>query len=98
MTSLLYVGDIGSRLVIDTQNHTMATTTTFAIIIKKPSGTVVTATPTAFNYTTGIATYDCIAGNLDEYGEYQIQLNAVFNDGDILRSNRSTFPVYDTVH
>lgn len=98
MTSLVYVNDIGPRLLIDTQNHTLAVTTTFAIIIKKPSGTVVTATPTSFNYTTGVATYDFPAGGLDEYGEYQVQLNAAFDDGDVLRSNKGTFPVYDTVH
>ena len=98
MTSLVYVNDIGPRLLIDTQNHTMATTTTFAIIYKKPSGTVVTATPTSFNYTTGVATYDFPAGGLDEYGEYQVQLNAAFDDGDVLRSNKGTFPVYDKVH
>jgi hypothetical protein len=97
MTSLVYKDDIGTRLLIDTQNHTLAITTTFAIIFKKPSGTVITATPTSFNYTTGIATYDTVAGDLDEAGEYQVQLNAAFDDGDTLRSNKSTFPVYDII-
>jgi hypothetical protein len=96
MTSLVYKDDIGTRLVIDTQNHTMATSTTFTIIVKKPSGTVLTKTGTT-DFATGIITYPCIAGDLDEYGEYQVQIHAIFDDGDDLKSNRNTFSVYDVI-
>jgi hypothetical protein len=99
MPSLIYKDDIGARLVIDTENHTMATTTTFTIIMKKPSETVVTLTPPSggVDVTTGTITYPTVSGDLNEAGEYQVQVHAVFDDGDNLKSNRDTFLVYDVI-
>jgi hypothetical protein len=99
MPSLIYNGDIGARLVVDTENHTLDPTTTLTLTMKKPSGTIVTLSPPAggIDYATGIITYPTIAGDLNSAGEYRIQVNAVFSDGDILKSNIDTFNVYENV-
>lgn len=91
--TLVYNDDIGAHLVIATGNTAMPTTTTFTIIIKKPDGELVTATP-AVNFTTGVLTYDTVSGDVDQVGEYQVQIHGIFTDGDDLTSNIDTFPVY----
>lgn len=92
--ALVYKGDIGTRLTIATSNTIMALTTVLTVLIRKPSGTLLTKTPTV-NYTTGVLTYDTISGDLDETGEYKVQVRGVFDDGDDLRSNMDSFYVYE---
>ena len=64
------------------------------ILIKKPSGTLLTKTPTV-DFATGIITYDTISGDLDEIGEYKVQVRGIFTDGDDLWSDRDSFTVYE---
>ena len=92
--TLVYRGDIGVRLTISTSNTTMPVTTALSLLIKKPSGELVTATPSV-NWTTGVLIYDTVSGELDEVGEYRVQVHGVFDDGDDLRSDRDSFMVYE---
>lgn len=93
--ALVYTGDIGSRLTIATNNALIAVTTVLTVLIKKPvTGTLLTKTPVV-NYTTGVLAYDSIAGDLDEAGEYKVQVRGVFDDGDDLRSDEDKFYVYE---
>ena len=95
--TLVYRGDIGTRLTIATGNTSIASTTVITVLIKKPDGTVLTKTPGAINYTTGAITYDTISGDLDIVGEYTVQVRGVFDDGDDLRSNTDRFYVNERV-
>jgi len=91
---LVYKDDIGARLTISTSNTTMPATTALTLLIKKPSGELITATPSV-NWTTGVLIYDTVSGDLDEVGEYKVQVRGVFDDGDDLRSDRDSFTVYE---
>jgi hypothetical protein len=91
---LAYKGDIGARLTISTSNTAIPSGTTLTVIIKKPSGTLLTKTPSV-NLTTGVLTYDTVSGDLDETGEYKVQVHGVFVDGDDLYSDRDSFTVYE---
>lgn len=99
MPSLIYKGDVGSRLIIDTENHSIAVTTVITIGLKKPSGAFTTITPAAgeIDYTTGTITHGAVLGELDEAGEYRVQVHGVFSDGDDLKSNVDTFIVYEPI-
>ena len=92
--TLIYVGDIGARLTISTNNTTMANTTALTVLLKRPDKTLLTITPSV-NFTTGVLTYDTVSGNLSSVGEYTVQVNGVFDDGDVLRSEMSTFYVFE---
>jgi hypothetical protein len=92
--SLIYKDDIGVVLTVDTSNTAMPITTVLTLKVKKPDGTLVTLSPTV-NYTTGILTYTTVSGDLNIAGTYEVQVNGVFTDGSVLRSNTDTFTVYE---
>ena len=91
--TLVYSGDIGARLTISTNNTTMDVSTVITALIKRPDSTSVTVSPTV-NFTTGVLTYDTVSGDLSVAGEYKVQLHAVFDDGDDLRSEVDSFYAY----
>jgi hypothetical protein len=93
--ALPYVGDIGARLTVSTLNLSFSLTTVIKILIRKPSGTLMTKTPSVINLATGELTYDTITGDLDEVGDYKVQVHGIFDDGDDLRSDRDSFRVYE---
>ena len=93
--ALPYVGDIGARLTVSTLNLSFSLTTVIRILIRKPSGVLMTKTPTVINLVTGELTYDTITGDLDEVGDYKVQVSGTFDDGDVLRSDRDSFRVYE---
>ena len=93
--ALPYVGDIGARLTVSTLNLSFSPTTTITILIRKPSGVLLTKTPDIINLVTGVLTYNTIAGDLDEVGDYKVQVHGIFDDGDDLRSDRDSFRVYE---
>ena len=93
--ALPYVGDIGARLTVSTLNLAYTGTTVLTILIRKPSGILMTKVPTTVNTTTGELSYDTITGDLDEVGDYKVQVHGVFDDGDDLRSDRDSFRVYE---
>lgn len=92
--ALVYRDDIGVALTVSTSNLIMPTDTVLTILIKKPGGSLISATPSV-NWTTGVLTYDTVEGDLDEVGEYKVQVHGVFVDGDDLYSDRDSFMVYD---
>ena len=94
--SLVYVGDVGVRLTVATQNTLLPNDTILTLLIKKPSGELISATPSV-NWTTGVLIYDTVAGDLDEIGEYKVQVHGVFSDGDDLRSDKDSFTVYEKI-
>ena len=93
--ALPYVGDIGARLTVSTLNLSFSLTTVIRILIRKPSGVLMTKTPTVINLVTGELTYDTITGDLDEVGDYKVLVHGIFDDGDDLRSDRDSFRVYE---
>ena len=95
MPSCVYTGDIGAILEVDTQNTSSPTTTTFTLIITKPSGATSDWGGT-MDYNTGILTYETLSGDLDEAGQYLAQVRSVSSDGtEILKSDIDTFTVYE---
>ena len=95
--TLIYKGDIKARLTISTNNLLLPVDTVMKLLIKKPSGTVLTKTP-SLNLTTGVATYDTILGDVDEIGKYSIQLNMVSaSTGENLMSQIDTLKVYEKI-
>jgi hypothetical protein len=93
--SILYKDDVGVHIIVHTSNKSIPVGT-LSLILEKPSGTKATlaVTPTMINYNTGVITYDTIAGDLNEVGEYKIQVRGVFADADEV-SNIDSFHVYD---
>ena len=92
---LVYKSDVGARLTVATHNAALTPTTTLTILIKKPGGTLLTKTPGIIDYTIGVLSYDTLASDIDEVGEYRVQVRGVFDDGDDLRSDRDSFMVYE---
>jgi hypothetical protein len=48
------------------------------------------------NYTTGVITYTTVIGDLDEVGEYKLQVRGVFTDADEV-SDMDTFNVFEKI-
>jgi hypothetical protein len=94
--SILYKDDVGAHLVISTSNTAIPGTAVLTLLLEKPSGTtvVLTVTPEMIDYTTGVITYDTVNGDLNEVGEYKIQIHGVFLDADEM-SDIDTFTVYE---
>lgn len=97
MSTLVYSGDVGVNIEVDTANTGAATTTTFSIIVRKPFGATAEWGGT-MDYTTGIISYVTVAGDIPdgEHGQYVFQVRSVSADGlEILKSNKDTVTVYD---
>ena len=74
--SLIYKNAIGATITVITGNTTLDISSVVILEVKKPTGaSPETWTPT-FDSATGIATYKTIAGDLDELGEYRVQVFA----------------------
>ena len=96
--SRLYQDDVGVNLVIATGNTSIPDTATFTLNVEKPGLTtvVIPITPAMVNLVTGIITYPTVAGDLDEVGEYRVQVHGVFTDAD-LYSDIDTFNVQERI-
>ena len=94
--SRLYQDDIGSHIVVETSNTGIPVTTVLQLHVTKPSGAFETWDITApmVDYATGIITYHTVATDLDEVGEYRVQVHGVFLDGTDEVSDIDTFTVY----
>ena len=94
--SKIYINTVGARLVISTKNLSIPSDAILAIHIKKPSGTMLHkyTLPSWVNYTTGVITYYTIAGDVDELGQYKVQVHEVATGVDI-PSDIDTFIVYE---
>jgi hypothetical protein len=62
--------------------------------IRKPSGTLLTKTPTVSALSTGVLTYETISGDLDEVGDYTVEVLLTYPDGDYIKSELDNFAVY----
>ena len=96
--SRLYQDDVGVNLVIATGNTSIPGTAVLTLNVEKPGLTTVTwaITPAMINLVTGIITYPTVAGDLDEVGEYRVQVHGVFTDAD-LYSDIDTFNVQERI-
>jgi hypothetical protein len=94
--SLLYRDDVGANIVVSTSNTAIPVTAVLSLFVEKPGGSTVewAITGAMTNYTTGVLTYATLAGDLDETGEYKVQVHGVFSDAD-LYSDIDTFSVQE---
>jgi hypothetical protein len=95
--SLVYKDDVGARIIVNSANLTLPATATLSLLVKKPSGLTATWTM-VFDFVAGTGVHTTVAGDVDESGEYQVQIHAVFLTGEILDSNIDSFYVYDRVY
>jgi len=92
--SLIYVGAIGATLVIDTGNKAIPLDGVITMVLESPSGVSTSIDVTNYlNIATGIINYPTQDGDVDEEGEYQVQLRGVWTGYDN-PSNIGTFRVY----
>jgi hypothetical protein len=70
MSNQIFVGDIGTQIIVDT-GEALASATVLQLKIKKPDGTKVTKTATITETTKLL--YSTIAGDLNLAGEYIVQ-------------------------
>lgn len=93
--SLLYMDDVGSKLVIQTSNTSLPATATYTLLLQKPGLSTVSINLTSgdIDFATGVVTYYTVAGDLDEVGEYKVQLHGQFTDADEY-SEIDTFQVF----
>jgi len=89
--SLIYQSDIGAKIVAKTHNLTLSTGT-FVMVVEKPSGTVVNWTVVP-DYAIGHFTHTTFSGDLNEEGEYKVQIKATIGT-DVQVSDVSSFYVY----
>jgi len=95
--SLLYRDDVGAAIIVATNNTTIPATTVLTLVIEKPTATVTVweLLPEEIDWATGILTHTTVAGDLNESGEYKVQVHGVFIDGDDTRSDIDTFTVHE---
>ena len=95
--SRLYKDDIGAHIIVETSNTGIPASAVLQLHVTKPSGVFETWALTApmINLVTGVITYHTVATDLDEIGEYRVQVHGVFIDGTDEVSDIDTFTVYD---
>ena len=70
---------------------------TVTLKIRKPSGTILTKTPSVFDLDDGILTYESITGDLDEVGDYTVEVFVTYPDGDSIKGELDNFTVYTPI-
>ena len=91
--ALIYQSAIGINFSIYT-TFDISGYSTVLFYLSKPSGTKLTKTPTIVNAVTGELSYESISGDLDEVGEYSIQVVVTYPDGDTIKGEIDNFVVY----
>ena len=86
MACEIHLNDIGTEFritIIDCASAAIdiSSATSLNMIFKKPSGTTVTQTATAYDATNGILTYTTVDGDLTEIGTWKIQAQVVATNG-----------------
>ena len=99
----LHIGDIGTVIKVTVQDKDancvltaldVSTATTREFIFKKPSGDKLTVTATfTTDGTDGQIEYTTVDGDLDEVGEWKIQVYIAFIPGGSWRSEIGSFKV-----
>jgi hypothetical protein len=93
-------GDVGARILISTNNTSLPGTDTLSLKVTKPSGATAEWTSAYFsvNLSTGVITYTTTAtSDLDEEGEYQIEVKRVTVDNKPTHSDIGNFEVEDVL-
>lgn len=102
MSNEVHVNDIGTEFRITVKDDGVVVdvsgATTTQIIIRKPSGTVLTVSATLYtDGSDGIIYYNAVSGDLDEVGLYKIQAKVVIGAGTFYTSVGS-FKVYCNIN
>lgn len=95
--SLIYQNDEGVRIVAKTAQTTFPATTTFFLMVTKPSGATADWAVTV-DFSTGDMTHTTLEGELDETGIYKIQVAAHFDTGDDQVSDINSFEVHEKLY
>ena len=90
MSGKIYVGDIGTEILIDMQED-ISMATEHDLLVKKPDGSIVEWPATTINNN---LKYICKGGDLDQKGTYKIQPKIKVNGWSGLGETVS-FQVYD---
>ena len=98
MAGKLYIGDIGTFIIVDTKVD-LTNAVNAAYYIKKPDGTLVTWAPVVIHTVDfkKYLRYEVKAGDFDQAGEYELQAYAELpEDGDWWKGRGETakFVVY----
>ena len=95
--SLIYQWDIGAKIVTKTGNLTLDLTSgTFTMMVEKESGATAEWSVTE-DFSTGYMTHITEAGDLDEEGEYKVQIKAEIGT-DVQVSDANSFYVYKKIY
>ena len=94
----IHLNDIGTQFLLTIKDGSSAvdvsTASTKQIIIKKPSGTKITATATfSTDGSDGKIYYSTVADDLDETGSYKLQGKVIISDGTFY-TDITTFKVH----
>tara|TARA_Y100000310_G_C20365020_1_gene660753 strand:+ start:71 stop:379 length:309 start_codon:yes stop_codon:yes gene_type:complete len=94
----IHLNDIGTQFLLTIKDGSSAvdvsTASTKQIIIKKPSGTKITATATfSTDGSDGKIYYSAVADDLDETGSYKLQGKVIISDGTFY-TDITTFKVH----
>lgn len=98
MTAEIHKGDIGTVFEVTVQENgaalNISSATTKQILLRKPSGTVLTKTASfVTDGTNGKISYTTVAGDLSEDGQWKIQAYIVLPTGS-WHSDAQRFDVY----
>lgn len=88
--SKVYVGDIGTAIVLDTGTN-LGTATAFSIEVRKPSGAVVSWAATVVETTK--LRFVTVSGTLDEAGSWAMQAKVALPSG-LWLGETATMTVY----
>src|SRR5512137_1827760 len=94
-------GDVGAKLLIITNNKTLVETDEFIIMVEKPSGATAEwelDTGDSIDYATGeITYYTKTNAEVNEAGEYNVELKRIDNVGRETKSDIDNFTVKESL-
>lgn len=94
-------GDVGAKLQVITNNKYLAETDTFVLMIEKPSEATAEwalGIGDSIDYTTGeITYYTKTEDEVDEAGEYYVELKRTDNVGRVTKSDIGNFTVKESL-
>ena len=94
----VYKGSVGVEVVINTRND-LTGSASCDILVQLPDGTTTIWTPTSIDKTlttNAIVYYTTETGDLEQAGNYTLQLKTYQIDGDIFYSDAFIWKIYDT--
>ena len=91
--TLIYQNSVGVNFTIYT-NFDLTGYTTIQWCITKPSGVKLTKTPVVVSVILGTLSYETIAGDLDEIGDYKTETIVTFVDSDVIKSEIDSFGIF----